>query len=261
MSPRGVIVLGSSPIGTAIGEGFAETGDVPYCIARDRPPPDVFAGWSEADCAQPDAARGAVREAVASLPSLDVLVLAAASMPVASAAETSDEQWDQAIRDSLTSAFNVVRECLPRLTQGGSIVAVGSTNSFLSAPGLAAYAAAKAGLDGLIRQVALDYGRLGIRANVVAPALVSNGESGPAAEGYPLGRVGHPRDVASAVVFLASASASFITGVTVPVDGGLSIASPAAYLSPRLRARFPRRRGGRLGEWEDRNEADEEASR
>ena len=241
MSQRGVIVLGSSPIGTAIGAAFAAAGDVPYCIARDRPPPDVFAGWSAADCAQSSAARAAVGEAVASLPSLDVLVLAAASMPVASAADTRDEQWDQAIRDGLTSAFNLVRECLPLLPSGGSIVAVGSTNSFLSAPGLAAYAAAKAGLDGLIRQVALDYGGLGIRANIVAPSLVSDGESGPVAAGYPLGRVAHPRDVAGAVLFLASASASFITGVTLPVDGGLSIASPAAYLSPHLRDRFPRR--------------------
>jgi meso-butanediol dehydrogenase/(S,S)-butanediol dehydrogenase/diacetyl reductase len=241
VSGRGVIVLGSSPIGAAIGEAFAAAGDVPYCIARDRPPSGVFAGWSEADCARSGAAGDAVREAMAALPSLDVLVLAAASMPVASAAGTSDEQWDQAIRDGLTSAFNLVRECLPRLPEGGSIVAVGSTNSFLSAPGLAAYAAAKAGLDGLIRQVALDYGCLGIRANIVAPALISEGERGAVAEGYPLGRVGHPRDVAGAVVFLASAGAGFITGVTVPVDGGLSIASPAAYLSPNLRARFPRR--------------------
>ena len=241
---RGVIVLGASAIGAAIGRAFAEAGDVPYCIARDRPPADVFACWSRADCADPGAVRQVVTQALTVLPGLNVLVLAAASMPVASAAGTSDEQWDRAIRDSLTSAFNLVRECLPRLPAGGSVVAVGSVNSFLSAPGLAAYAAAKAGLDGLIRQVALDYGALGIRANIVAPALVSAGESGPVANGYPVGRVGRPADVADAVVFLASARASFITGVTLPVDGGLSIASPAAYLSDRLRARFPQRPAG-----------------
>jgi meso-butanediol dehydrogenase / (S,S)-butanediol dehydrogenase / diacetyl reductase len=241
---RGVIILGASAIGTAIGSAFAEAGDVPFCIARDRPAAGVFAGWSQADCAEPDAARRAVGEAVAALPGLHVLVLAAASMPVASAADTSDEQWNQALRDSLTSAFNLVRECLPQLEAGGCIVAVGSVNSFLSAPGLAAYAAAKAGLDGLIRQVALDYGGLGIRANIVAPGLVSAGESGAVANGYPAGRVGRPRDVADAVVFLASDRASFITGVTLPVDGGLSIASPAAYLSDRLRARFPQRPAG-----------------
>jgi len=245
---RGVIVLGASAIGAAIGRAFAEAGDVPYCIARDRPTAGVFAGWSQADCAEPDAARRAVGEAITLLPRLHVLVLAAASMPVASAADTSDEQWDRAIQDSLTSGFNLVRECLPRLPADGCIVAVGSVNSFLSAPGLAAYAAAKAGLDGLIRQVALDYGGLGIRANIVAPGLVSDGESGPVANGYPAGRVGRPSDVADAVVFLASDRASFITGVTLPVDGGLSIASPAAYLSDQLRARFPRRPAGQLDE-------------
>jgi 3-oxoacyl-[acyl-carrier protein] reductase len=234
-----VIVLGGSPIGTAIGRAFAAAGDVPYCIARDRPPADVFAGWCEADCAQPEAARAAVREAVGALGRLDVLALAAASMPVATAAGTSDEQWDRAIRDCLTCVFNLVRECLPLLPGGGAIVAVGSTNSFLAAPGLAAYAAAKAGLDGLIRQVALDYGRLGIRANIVAPALIQDGENGTLADGYPVGRVGRPDDVANAMVFLASAHASFITGVTLPVDGGLSMASPAAYLNADLRSRFP----------------------
>ena len=245
---RGVIVLGASAIGVAIGRAFAEAGDVPCCIAKDRPVAGVFAAWSRADCADPDAARRAVEDVITALPGLHVLVLAAASMPVASAADTSDEQWDSAIRDSLTSAFNLVRECLPRLESGGCIVAVGSVNSFLSAPGLAAYAAAKAGLDGLIRQVALDYGGLGIRANIVAPGLVSDGESGPAASGYPAGRVGRPSDVADAVVFLASDRASFITGVTLPVDGGLSIASPAAYLSERLRARFPQRPAGQPDE-------------
>jgi NAD(P)-dependent dehydrogenase (short-subunit alcohol dehydrogenase family) len=237
-----VIVLGSSPIGMAIGEAFADAGDVPYCISRDRAPAGVFAGWSQADCAQPDAARVAVRTAMNTLGRLDVLALAAASMPVAAAAETTDQEWDQAIRDCLTCVFNLARECLPLLPAGGSIVAVGSTNSFLAAPGLAAYAAAKAGLDGLIRQVALDYGRLGIRANIVAPALIQEGESGTLADGYPVGRVGRPDDVANAVVFLASARASFITGVTLPVDGGLSIASPAAYLSAQLLARFPEQR-------------------
>jgi NAD(P)-dependent dehydrogenase (short-subunit alcohol dehydrogenase family) len=241
---RGVIVLGSSPIGAAIARAFSAAGDQPYSIAKDRPPADVFVGWSEADCAQSTAARVAVRQAISVLGRLDVVALAAASMPVATAAGTSDTQWDRTIADCLTCAFNVVRECLPLLPAGGSIVAVGSTNSFLAAPGLAAYAAAKAGLDGLIRQVALDYGRLGIRANIVAPALIQNGESGSLADGYPIGRVGHPDDVANAVVFLASAQASFITGVTLPLDGGLSTASPAAYLNADLRARFPQRTGG-----------------
>ena len=239
-SPRGVVVLGGTEIGATIGRAFSAAGDIPYCLAREQPLPGAFVGWRQVDCTDPVAASAAVSAAFGALGRIDVLVLAAARMPIASAAETTDEQWRRAIDDGLTSAFNVVRAVLPRLPAGGSIVAVGSTNSFLAAPGLAAYAAAKAGLSGLIRQLALDYGGLGIRANIVAPALISHGQSGPAAEGYPIGRVGHPDDVAHAAVFLASPQAAFITGVTLPVDGGLSIASPAAFLRPDLLARFPR---------------------
>lgn len=242
MTGRGVLILGASPIGTAIGRAFTQTHDAVYCIARDVPPAGVFVGYHQADCSDSDAAASAVRGAVGVLKRLDVVVLATAAMPVANAADTTDEQWSRAIGDSLTAAFNIVRSSLPHLPSGSSVVAVGSTNSFLAAPGLAAYAAAKAGLDGLIRQLAMDYGPLGVRANIVAPATIRDGEGGELAAGYPLGRVGRPQDVASAVHFLASADAGFITGVTLPVDGGLSIASPAAFLSANLRARFPNAR-------------------
>lgn len=238
---RGAIVLGgSSPIGAAIGKSFADDGDQTFCIAREAPPGGAFLAHVEADCGDPAIATRAVEAARQVLGRLDVVVLAAASMPVAVAGETTDEQWSRCLSDSLSSAFYVLRACLPTLPSGSAIVTVGSVNSFLAAPGLAAYAAAKAGLDGLMRQLALDYGPRGIRVNAVAPGLVSSGEAGPLAAGYPLGRVGTPEDVAEAVRFLASPASSFITGVVLPVDGGLSIASPAAFLRPDLQERFPR---------------------
>ncbi|MCW3843813.1 SDR family oxidoreductase, partial [Micromonospora yasonensis] len=106
----------------------------------------------------------------------------------------------------------------------------------LAAPGLPAYAAAKAGLEGLIRQLALEYGPAGVRVNAVAPGMIGGAGLPDAAAGYPLGRTGTPEEVAAAVLFLAGAG--FVTGAVLPVDGGLSIASPAAFLRDDLRARW-----------------------
>ncbi|GAA5085056.1 3-oxoacyl-[acyl-carrier protein] reductase [Thermocatellispora tengchongensis] len=229
---------GESPIGLAIAEALARDGHrvVGAGLAPCADP--VYTRYETADLSDPERAREVVATALDTLGGLDVLVLATAAMPVAPVTATTDEQWHTALRATLDVAFNLCRATLPHLRR--AVVAVGSVNSFLSAPGLPAYAAAKGGLDALMRQIALEYGASGIRANVVAPGLIGGEDLENAAEGYPVGRTGTPRDVGEAVAFLASPAASFITGVTLPVDGGLSIASPAAYLRPDLRARFPR---------------------
>lgn len=237
---RSVLVLGgSSPIGGAICTRFRREGDRVVSISKELR--SELSGIEQIveDCSEPVRANAAVGRAIAALGGLEVLVLAAARMPVASVVETSDEQWAGALADGLTSAFYVLRSSLRQMASGGSIVAVGSVNSFLVAPALAAYSAAKGGLDALIRQVALDYGSRGIRANIVAPAFVASDPTPEQRAGYPLGRTPGPGDVAAAVWFLASADASLITGVTLPVDGGLSTASPAAFLRRDLRERFP----------------------
>lgn len=191
-----------------------------------------------ADCAVPEVATETVSRAHDVLGRLDVVVLAAAVMPVAAAAETTDEQWRAGVDATLGTAFNVSRAVLPLLPRGSSIVAVTSVNATLAAPGLPVYAAAKSGVEGLVRQLALEYGPAGVRVNAVAPGMIGNVDIANVTEGYPLLRVGKPDDVAEAVEFLASDRAEFITGVTLPVDGGLSIASPAAWLRPDLRSRW-----------------------
>lgn len=239
MSGRGILIAGSSSeIGLAVARAFTLDSQRVAGIALAEHTDPAFVQTIAADCADPAAASCAVQSAHAVLGRLDVVVLGAAFMPVAAAAATTDEQWRHGVDATLSSAFYVIRAALPYLTAGSSIIAISSVNATLAAPGVPAYAAAKSGIEGLIRQIALEYGPQGIRANAVAPGLIGGGQLASAAEGYPLRRTGRPDEVAHAVQFLASARASFITGVTLPVDGGLSIASPAAWLRPDLRARW-----------------------
>ncbi len=165
---------------------------------------------------------------------IDVLVNNAMRI---SAGELDERDDDADLLDELDvdllGAFRMTRVCLPamRRQRRGAIVNVASVNG-LAYFGNDVYSAAKAGLVSLTRSVAARYGRDGVRCNAVAPGTIATPtwtERAAAEPGflervggyYPLGRVGRPEEVADAIAFLASDQASWITGVTLPVDGGL----------------------------------------
>lgn len=146
----------------------------------------------------------------------------------------TDEQWENALSINLTAGFRLARAALADLRDtAGSIVNTASTLGLLGAPMNAGYAATKAGLMGLTRQMAADYGRDGVRVNAIAPGIVDTPMTNTKLSTdpkfhrrtvglAPLGRAGRPEEIAAAIAFLVSPDASYITGHVLVVDGGAS---------------------------------------
>lgn len=148
----------------------------------------------------------------------------------ADVASLSLADWDSAIARNMTTAFLMSRAAVPVMTAAGygRIVSIGSTTGAVNAmPGQSTYTAAKAGLVGFSRALALEVIGRGVTVNVVAPGYIETGsqlqfESAAATAG-PIGRSGTPAEIASCVAFLAHESASFVTGAVLVADGGHSL--------------------------------------
>lgn len=164
---------------------------------------------------------------------IDVLVNNAGIAVQGKVTELSDSDWKQAIDVNLNGTFYVSKAAMPHLiTSKGCIVNVSSLSGIGGDWNMAAYNAAKAGVSNLTRTLALDHGADGVRVNAVNPSVTKT-EMTSAIQGNdektakflarcPLGRLATPEDIAAAITFLASDDAAMITGVNLPVDGGVS---------------------------------------
>ncbi|MBY4592594.1 SDR family NAD(P)-dependent oxidoreductase [Rhizobium redzepovicii] len=181
----------------------------------------------------------AITEVVATAGRLDILVNNAGVRESGSVEETSLEQWHRLIDTNLTSIFLGCRAAVPAIRQagGGAIVNVGSITGIRGTENMVAYSASKSGVTSMTSSLALDLARDNIRVNAVCPAAIrtrmvttwlDSADDTDAAEAvvlakHPIGRIGRPDEVASVIAFLASDDASFMTGMSIPVDGGRSI--------------------------------------
>jgi NAD(P)-dependent dehydrogenase (short-subunit alcohol dehydrogenase family) len=248
-----LITGGGTGIGRACALAFAREGAQVAVAGRRKEPLDAVAAEIAAvaaapgggkslaiscDVTQRSSVEGVLAAAEQHFGRLDTIVNNAGAVVVATVEHTSDADWDRVLAANLTGTFFVSRAALLALRRagGGSIINIGSVLGLVARKDRAAYCAAKAGVSGLTRAMALDHAHEKIRVNCICPTIVETElgmqsiQQTPNAQveiqkriaEIPIGRLGKPDDVAMMAVYLASEDASWVTGVSFPLDGGLT---------------------------------------
>ncbi|HIG06028.1 MAG TPA: 3-oxoacyl-[acyl-carrier-protein] reductase [Planctomycetes bacterium] len=237
---RKVIVTGGTRgIGKAIATGFAAAGAKVILTGRDATTAQAIAAeldgdvqGLELDVASGESVKKFFSEALERLGGLDILVANAGITRDKLVMALKDEDWDDVLGTNLRGAFLCVREAIRPMirNRGGRIIGVTSVIGLTGNPGQGNYAASKAGLIGLVKSLAQEVASRNITVNAVAPGMIETDMSADLPEKareaiasrIPAGRAGSAQEVASAVMFLASDDASYITGEVLRVDGGLA---------------------------------------
>lgn len=247
LAGRTVLVTGAARgIGAAVAEAVVEQGGAVALVDVDplgaetaeRLAEGGRASFFRCDVRSLEQVERAVAGATAAFGGLDGLVNNAGINAYYDAVAMDEQDWDRVFAVDLKAAWLLAKATLPQLVERrGAIVNMSSIQARLTIRGFFPYAAAKAGLEGLTRSLALEYGPAGVRVNAVAPGYTNtqlvrewldqqpdpDAALGSVLETIPLGRIAEPAEIAEVVVFLLGDGASAITGATVAVDGGLGV--------------------------------------
>lgn len=231
MTRRVIVTGGARGIGAAVAAAFVAEGDdvVAFDLAEPQDPlPGV--SYRQADVSDP----AGVAEVFADEERVDILVNNAGIQRVGLVGQQPAEEWLSVIRTNLVGAYLCAAQAIPRMPCGGAIISIASTAAFVGLPGRSAYSAAKAGLLGLTRTMAVELAGREVRVNAVCPgftrtAFVQQGIDDGSLNlewmmrRVPWGRMAEPSEIANAVCYLASDKGAYITGQALVVDGGWTI--------------------------------------